>query len=78
MSARVARWWLATVPGIGVTRSRSLAEAEKAARGLTLAMPNVDAESVEVSVVPALDSEVDEQGLRGASARLDPDDVPRS
>lgn len=54
-AAREGRWWVVSVDGVGVTQSRSLREAPRAARGLVAAMLDVDEQSVQVAVKADLD-----------------------
>lgn len=72
-AAREGRWWVITVPDIGVTQARSLAEAEDAARGLISAMLDTDEEGIDVTVAPALDPKVADlvQRARHSVSELD-------
>lgn len=51
-AAREGRWWVITVPGIGVTQSRTLRDAPTAACGLISAMRNIDENTISVAVIP--------------------------
>lgn len=53
-ATRENRWWLVDVEGIGVTQARNLAEADAMARDLIALVRNVDASSVDVTLVPVL------------------------
>lgn len=57
-AVRDGQWWLLTVEGIGATQSRTLRDAPAAAQGLISAMLDVDPATVQVEVVPQIDSEL--------------------
>lgn len=68
-AAREGHWWVITVEGIGVTQSRTLRDAQTAARGLIAAMLDVDENGVRVIVEPELDSRLVDQ-VRDARKRV--------
>lgn len=53
-AAREGRWWVVTVPGVGVTQARSLRDAPAMARDLIAALEDVDVDTVSVDVRPDL------------------------
>jgi CRP-like cAMP-binding protein len=57
-AVRDGRWWVLTVDGLGATQSRALKDAPQAVRGLVSSMLDVDADSFEVEVEPAIDRTV--------------------
>lgn len=57
-AAREGRWWVITVPGVGVTQARSFADAPAMARDLVATLEDVDPATVAVEVTPQLDASV--------------------
>jgi hypothetical protein len=53
-AAREGKWWVVTVPGVGVTQSRSLVDAPATARDLVSVMLDVPPSAVSVTVTPDL------------------------
>jgi len=80
-TARASRedgWWIVTVPELdAVTQARRLEQVESQARGLISAWLDVDPDSVEVTVEPAVPDAVNRKLQRAAAARAKADTEQR-
>lgn len=71
-ATREGRWWVITVPNVGVTQSRSFRDAEAQARDLIAVMLDVEQDTITVEVVPQLEDVLaaDLQATRAGQAQL--------
>jgi len=80
-TARASRedgWWIVTVPELdAVTQAKRLEQVESQARGLIAAWLDVDPDSVEVTVEPAVPQAVSRKLQRAAAARAKADTEQR-
>ncbi len=58
IAAREGRWWVLTIEDIGVTQSRTLADAPAQAADMVGATLDVDPKTITVTVVPDLDANI--------------------
>lgn len=69
VATREGRWWVLDVAGVGVTQSRTLADAAPWASGLVEAVTGISNAAIDLHLAGGLDSEVAEAREAAATAQ---------